>query len=508
MDFVGAKAKYSIVVLGSAPQVGDSSGLRLADAYHPLLLQKHRRNEITPLTMELADEFRTLIITGPNAGGKSVAMKTVGLLCIMAQSGCHIPASPETRLPLFTDLFVDMGDEQSIENDLSSFSSHLKNLKLICDQVNPSSLVLIDEIASGTDPQEGAALASAILELLTRAGCLTIVTTHHGMLKTFAFENPAVQNGGMEFNQESLTPTYRFRAGVPGSSYALEMADRMLLPRQIIERSRQLKGKESSKLEDLILALEQQSQELRGAIEKSRAEGEEYRRLKTDYQEKVKHIQQELRDTKAQALLQAKQILAEANSLVERTIMEIKESGASKEAVRAVKKELAALRTHFESEEESPQPGPEQSDRKSIEIGDRVRLKSTSAVGEVGAIIDDRTVQVLVGSLKVIVPVQDVEITLIKTEKRLYQETNIDSHDVIREIDLRGLFGDEAIAQIDKLLDSALLSGLTRVEIIHGKGTGALRKRVSEYLKKNSQIKSFRLGEWNEGGGGVTVVEL
>ncbi len=508
LDFDLAKAKYSIVILGAAPRVGVNGNLRLLEAYHPLLLQKHKRSEIMPLTLELTGGHRTLIITGPNAGGKSVAMKTVGLLSLLAQSGCHIPASPETELPICSDIFVDMGDEQSIEHDLSSFSSHLQNLKLICDGVNASSLVLIDEIASGTDPQEGAALASAILEFLTETGCLTIVTTHHGMLKTFAFENPAVQNGGMEFDQETLTPTYRFRAGVPGSSYALEMAERMMLPKQLIERSRQLKGRESTKLEDLLLDLEQQSQELRAAVEQNRVETASSRRLKEDYEVKLKLVQRELRDAKSQAMLEGKRILEDANTLVERTILQIRESGASKEAVRAARKELVDRHSEYSGAEKALEEASPSIPTRPIVVGDRVRIKSTSARGEVLAMVDERTLLVLMGNLKVKVATQDLEITLDKEEKFLYRTPMPEISNVQREIDLRGLFGDEAIAQIEKFLDTAMLSGLTRVDIIHGKGSGALRKRVAEFLKHNPQVKSFRLGEWNEGGGGVTVVEL
>lgn len=508
LDFVRAKAKYSIIVIGCAPQIGNTRSLRLLDSYHPLLLQKHRRSEITPLTMELSEEYRTLIITGPNAGGKSVAMKTAGLLCAMAQSGCHIPASPETHLPLFTDLFVDVGDEQSIEQDLSSFSSHLRNLKLITDSVNATSLVLIDEIASGTDPQEGAALASAILELLTATGCLTIVTTHHGMLKTFAFENPAVQNGGMEFNQESLTPTYRFRPGVPGSSYAFEMADRMQLPRQIIIRSRELKGKESSKLEDLILALEQQSRELREEVARNITESSAAKRLKEEYESKLKSLKKDLLSAKAQAALEAKEILQQANGLVERTVMEIRQSGASRDSVRTAKKAIQDLSAQFDQMESPAETSEIDAPSLPIGIGDQVRLKSTSARGEVASWVDDRTALVVIGNLRVKVPVRDLELTSEKKEKTMYHEPLRDVSDVQREIDLRGLYGDEAISQIEKFLDSAMLSGLTRVDIIHGKGSGALRKRISEFLKKNPHIKSYRLGEWNEGGGGVTVVEL
>jgi DNA mismatch repair protein MutS2 len=328
------------------------------------------------------------------------------------------------------------------------------------------------------------------------------------MLKTFAFENAAVQNGGMEFNQKTLTPTYRFRSGVPGSSYALEMAERMRLPRQILDRSRELKGRESSKLEDLILALEQQSQELRISIDRNRTEKIELETLKKDYQERRKSIQQEQKTARLQAASEAKEILAKANTLVERTVMEIKTSGASKESVRSAKKELLALHLDLAGTMDSLAPAEDSAPARAFEVGDAVRIKSTSARGEVASKVDEQTVLVLIGSLKVRVSLQDLEISLEKERKFSYNEPVKAASEVQREIDLRGLYGDEAIAQIEKFLDGALLSGLTRVDIIHGKGSGALRKRVAEYLKRNRHIKSFRLGEWNEGGGGVTVVEL
>ena len=249
LDQLQAMARHSLAMKGAEPKITDGKFIRLIQAYHPILLERHKREEVVPLNVEIGAECRTIVITGPNAGGKSVAMKTVGLLAILAQSGCHIPASAESELPVFSEIFVEVGDEQSIENDLSSFSSHLTNLKLIVEEATRASLVLIDEIASGTDPTEGSAIAAAVLERLTSKECTTIVTTHHGALKSFAYETSHVENAAMEFDSGTLTPTYRFRLGIPGSSYAIEMAERIKFQVGVVQRARELRGVEGNKLE-------------------------------------------------------------------------------------------------------------------------------------------------------------------------------------------------------------------------------------------------------------------
>ncbi len=262
LDLTFAKAKYSIEVIGNPPAISTAPRLRLFQARHPVMLQRHRREEVIPFDLELGGDIRTLVITGPNAGGKSVAMKSIGLLALCAQSGLHIPAAPESELCVFESVFVDIGDEQSIENDLSTYSSHLLRMRDILFGATDRSLVLIDEIGAGTDPAEGGALAASILHDLTWRGSTTVATTHHGMLKAFAHETKGVSNASMEFDQETLKPTYRFRFGVPGSSYALELAKRLELPVSVVEKARELVGDEKIKLESLLTELERQSQEI------------------------------------------------------------------------------------------------------------------------------------------------------------------------------------------------------------------------------------------------------
>ena len=507
LDFILAKAKYSVELKGSAPVVTDDGTLQLRSAYHPILLQKSRHQRVVPLDLSLGGEVNTIIITGPNAGGKSVAMKTVGLLSILAQAGCHIPASPESVIRIFNDLYVDMGDEQSIEKDLSSFSSHLQNLKYIAGNADSRSLVLIDEIGSGTDPLEGSAIAAAILETLTDRGCSVIATTHHGSLKSFAFEHPHIENGAMEFDQSTLSPTYRFKYGVPGSSYAIEMAERMDLDRAILARAKELKGTQQTNLEALILDLEKKSQELQAKLGAITGEREELRASIASYESKITSLRKEISQIRSEAVHEARDLVENSKKTIERVVREIKETSASKGAIAQAKDDLQKLRNTIAATvvppvEEREEPAG------AITAGMYVRLKESTTEGEVVELDSSGLATVVSGPLRLKVPVA----RLLPVKRR----STPSAPAVIPEqeqafkpsIDLRGMYGDEAVDAVAKAIDTAILHGVHRLDIIHGKGTGALRKRITEYLKNNSTIKSFRLGEWNEGGTGVTVIEL
>ncbi len=506
LDFIQAKAKYSIEILGVEPRLQEEGRLRLVDAYHPVILLRHKRHEVVPLTLELGPETRTLIITGPNSGGKTVALKTVGLLSLLVQSGIHIPASPETEMKLFDEVFAEIGDEQSIENDLSSFSSHLANLKEILDHANGSSLVLIDEICSNTDPSEGASLGAAVIEDLTERGCLSVITTHHGSLKAFAAENSKIRNGAMEFDQATLRPSYRFQAGIPGSSYAIEMAQRMELPDRIIDRSKSLKGNDANRLEQLITDLESKRQELKNTLQKEGAEQNRLSELTRTYEARMNQLAAEIREIKAKAAEEAARIVDKAGATVERAVRQIRERSAESSSIGAAKSEIASLKSDLASFKKELEVKVERAfDPK---VGSHVRLKHSDTVGEVVSVLDRGTYLVLAGGLRIKVAKDD----LLPASEAPSQarggyvlETPLET---ARAIDLRGMYGDEAIAAVEKFLSDALVSGLHRVDIIHGKGTGALRKRISAFLKENPAVKTFRLGEWNEGGAGVTVVEL
>lgn len=506
LDFIQAKAKFSIEVLGNEPRVKNDGCTRLEACYHPILLQKHSRNEVVPLAIELGGRVNTLVITGPNAGGKSVSMKTVGLLIVLAQAGCHIPASADSEIRLVTDMFVEMGDEQSIENDLSSFSSHLTHLKYILDYANTSSMVLIDEIGSGTDPSEGGSIAAAVLEHLSMVGCLTIVTTHHGALKTLAYENPRCENGAMEFDQASLTPTYRFRAGIPGSSYAVEMAERLHLPQPIIARAKHLRGSETNMIDKLLSDLERQSQEMRADLKQVKADQQLYMSLRQLYDSKVKFAEKEVKDIKTEAILEAQQLVDKANTTIEKTIREIKEHSASKDVIKSGKEAIRSIEKEFRQAEKTLSDN--KLERTDFQIGDKVQLRNTASSGEVVGRPDADHVLVIIGAIKVIVSRDEVQLAPTGAQEYLRKPAVDLGVAAQREIDLRGMYGDEAIKAIEKFFDQAILSGLNRVNLIHGKGTGALRRKVNEYLKNNRAVKAFRMGEWNEGGSGVTMVDL
>ncbi|MBI5020993.1 MAG: endonuclease MutS2 [Ignavibacteriales bacterium] len=506
IDFIQAKAKYSIAVMGSEPIVKPAGRYKLDQAYHPLLLQKHARKEIQPLNIDIPDECYTVLITGPNAGGKSVAMKTVGILSLLVQSGCHIPASPESEIRIFNKIFVDMGDEQSIEDDLSSFSSHLKNLKEILTESDDESLVLIDEIGSGTDPVEGSSIAAALLEKLTERMSLNIITTHHGALKAHAFETKGMQNAAMEFDQGTLKPTYKFRLGVPGSSFAIERAERMNMPSDVITKARILKGSDANKLENLIIDLERQSQELQIKLEKVNSEKSKLDILNSNYQNKITSLEKEIKVIKARALDEAKNILRDANRLIENSVREIRETSANRLIVRKAKEEIKKAKENITDILQNVNPSATYPD---LKPGDQVHLKEGKSIGEIVSKFDDDYYIIQAGDLRLKIHRKELEISHTRNERKVFSNApNLEQKNLKREIDLRGMYADEAIPAVDKFIDDAILTGLNRIDIIHGKGTGALRKKITEHLKNKSAIKSFRLGEWNEGGTGVTVVEL
>ena len=504
LDLIFAKAKYSIEVLGNPPAISDDIHFRLFQARHPVLLQRHRREEVVPLDLELGGDIRTLVITGPNAGGKSVAMKSIGLLALCAQAGLHIPAAPESELCIFDGIFVDIGDEQSIEDDLSTYSSHLLRMRDILAGAGSRSLVLVDEIGAGTDPAEGGALAASILTELTRRGSITVATTHHGMLKAFAHETPGVSNASMEFDQETLKPTYRFRFGIPGSSYALELAKRLELPMSVVNKAREFVGDQKVKLENLLAELERQSQEYRGQLQQVSSERDHLNSLVRAYEQKTKDLRTELQVMKKQAVDEAKEIVRGAQSLIERTVKDIRESSAEKTTVQSARENVHQMKKKIEDLITAETPVIP----KDLQIGDLVRAKDTSQEGEIVE-LKPPFATVLIGNTRLKVRLDTLQkVKSRQTTASASSGSSIYAPEGKNEIDLRGMMGDEAIGHVERFLDDAIVAGLHRVDIIHGKGTGALRKRIGEFLKTYPHIKAYRLGEWNEGGSGVTVVEF
>jgi len=461
------------------------------------------------------------VITGPNTGGKTVTLKTMGLFVLMAQAGLHLPAGHGTRMGIFDQVFVDIGDEQSIEQSLSTFSSHMTNIVRILDSIEGNALVLLDELGAGTDPTEGAALAMSILEHLHARGAKTVATTHYSELKTFAYTRPRVENASVEFDVQTLQPTYRLLIGVPGSSNAFEISRRLGLSLLIVERARQFITKEQEKVEDLIAGINAARLE----IERERQEAARLRReaeeLKAEYQRRYGDAQKKAEEAVARARAQAAQILAQAKREADAVIAELKAAvkqqreAERNEAIQAARRRLAAARQAVEGSGPVRRTGEPPKD---LKPGDAVTLVSLGQTGYVLAEPDTAgNVLVQVGILKVSVPLTDLAraeepappaqpVTSARQEAR--RTALAKAREVPAEIDLRGLTVDEALEKVEKYLDDAVLAGAPQVRIIHGKGTGALRRAIAERLRTHPHVTSFRLGMMEEGGDGVTIAKL
>lgn len=514
-DSLHARAMYARDMQATIPTLRTEGALELRQARHPILLQVKNRASVVPLDLDLGDGFTTLVITGPNAGGKSVAMKTVGLVALMAQSGIPVPCAEESVLPMYADVHVDIGDEQSVENDLSTFSSHVQRLARIVDHAGRRSLVLIDEIGTGTDPAEGSALGAAILEHLTGRGAHVIATTHHGMLKAFAHEHPSMENAAMEFDVSTLQPTYRFRSGLPGSSYAFEITRRHGMRDAVISRARELVGTRSDALEHLLVEVERNAHELAARIRQAEERGREQEALAEDYRSRLAALKRETKELRRQAAEEAERLLDEANATIERTVRELRESQASSEAIRQARDATASARQKMNavraevSASEQPVREPASVDDVPIVIGDTVAMRSNPAVK--GAVVEaakDGFLTVAFGMMKM--RVREDELVRRAGSPASTPLPIAPAREAVprNEIDLRGMYGDDAVKALESWLYDAWTAGFKRVDIIHGKGTGALRARVHAWLRTVDFVVQFRLGEWNEGSTGVTVVEL
>lgn len=528
LEAIYAKSRYAVSIEASAPTIQahrdpKDAVIVLHEARHPFLISKLGRAKTMPFSMTLDDAKRTLVLTGPNAGGKTVLLKTVGILLLMSHSGIPIPAMPDAILPSVDGLYVDIGDAQSIADDLSTFSSHIRSLKEIIEQANEYSVVLLDEIGSGTAPEEGGALAESILEHLTKNAGFTIATTHYGRLAAFAETYEGAINGSMEFSEADLKPTYRFRIGIPGSSHAFDIAERYELPKRIITHARQIAGGKSSRLEDLIHSLSAKEQEIairKAEIEKelgrSRIERLEYERLSGEITSQKKKIL-------AEASNKADELLTKANSYVERAIREAREAAvpAPKDHAKEAATQLADLRREQkieleeivkEVEEHKMQSAPKVKVDLELKVGAKVKLLSNPAqMGDVVAIKGSEA-EVMFGSMKMKAKLSQLEV--ISNKEARHEDRKIKQFGTFFDdafsprIDLRGKYGDEGVTEVEKFIATANARGLNKVEILHGTGTGALGRRIHQSLKSNPDVAAFRFGERTEGGMGVTIVEL
>ncbi|MGI6539978.1 MAG: endonuclease MutS2 [Bacillota bacterium] len=559
IDFIMAKGRLSQRMGASVPQLNDMGHINLIAARHPLL-----KGDVVPIDAYLGQTFTTLVITGPNTGGKTVTLKTIGLITLMAQSGLHIPAEPGSDVAVFSKVFADIGDEQSIEQSLSTFSSHMTHIVAIMSMVDHDSLVLLDELGAGTDPQEGAALAMAILETLHLTGARTVATTHYSELKIFAHTTEGLSNASVEFDVETLCPTYRLSIGVPGASNAFAIAERLGLPEEVLDRARSLVGTGGQRMELMITNLKEECDRAETAREDAEKLRSRYLRLKDEYEEQTRRLRSERSEIMRAARAEAESIIQEARKESERIIGRLRaiqaqqelvakrlveeevitedslprsavcgEASLPDEAIRAARRDLEALR---EITRELTAVAPE-SDREvttiadvhddgwssRIEQGDDVEVV---ALGQKGVVLDQlgpdeymigigpMRVNVNRGSIRKLRSSQAEEPDRGYGRRGTMREPGSVSFETQKaatigaELDLRGMRVEEALFAVDKYLDDAVLAGIQKARIIHGKGTGALRDAVTEQLGSDPRVASFRFGLAGEGGDGVTVVSF
>ncbi len=506
IDEIFALAKYSIEIVGSFPSFEENEPIRLMDARHPILLKRMGREKTIPLNIKI-DKEKVIIITGPNAGGKTVVLKNFGLQILMALSGIHIPASPDSNIHFFEQILIDIGDKQSIEDDLSTFSSHLSNIKRILEKANKKSLVLLDEIGTGTDPEEGSALAASVLQKLNKKNAVVLASTHHGNLKILANEVEGFQNASMEFDTENLIPTYRFRQGLPGSSYAFEIASRIGLPDEVIKQAEYYLDDDKIKLEEFLIDIEKKSFTVNKRLNELEIENTRLKGLSQLYEKKISELEKQKKEILKEAKLKAENYLKDINKQFEATIKNIRESNASKEVIKKEKKKIEQLK---KMEEIKVEEEPEIIEGK-ISIGDYVVLKNSNTGGEVIEIDEEKgRVSIVSGSLKIQVKIKDIAKAKRpkKIKKSIYDTNKLISNLVSTRLDIRGKKPEEAEYEVIKFLDDAYSSNVERVEILHGKGTGALKQTVHQILKKSDQVKDFYFAKIEMGGEGITVIEL
>ncbi|RGZ01282.1 endonuclease MutS2 [Clostridium sp. AM58-1XD] len=517
LDFIFAKAALSRHYRCSAPVFNRNHYINIKDGRHPLL----NPDTVVPINISLGKDFDLLIVTGPNTGGKTVSLKTVGLFTLMGQAGLHIPAFDGSQLSVFEEIFADIGDEQSIEQSLSTFSSHMTNIVRILEQADSNSLCLFDELGAGTDPTEGAALAIAILSFLHNMKCRTMATTHYSELKVFALTTPGVENACCEFSVETLRPTYRLLIGIPGKSNAFAISQKLGLPSYIIDDARTHLEAKDETFEDLIAHLE----ESRVTIEKEREEIQAYKaeieQLKSRLEKKEERLDERRETFIHDAKEEAQRILREAKETADQTIRSINKLGDSAGLSKQLEAERTKLREKLGDVEKDLTLGNRQKQKpaksvspKKLKIGDGVRVLTMNLNGTVSSLPNARgDLYVQMGILRSLVNIKDLELldepvltgpALSKTGSGKIRMSK--SGSISPEVNLIGMTVDEALPVLDKYLDDAYLSHLNQVRVVHGRGTGALKAGVHKHLKKLKYVKEFRLGEFGEGDTGVTIV--
>ena len=517
LDFIFAKGALALDMNASQPIFNTEGRIHIREGRHPLLDKKN----VVPITLTLGDTFDLLIVTGPNTGGKTVSLKTVGLFTLMGQAGLHIPALDRSELAVFHDVYADIGDEQSIEQSLSTFSSHMTNIVSFLKQVDEHSLVIFDELGAGTDPTEGAALATSILNHLHSRGIRTMATTHYSELKVYALSTPGVENASCEFDVETLRPTYRLLIGIPGKSNAFAIASRLGIPDYIIEDAKTHLTEQDESFEDILTNLETSRKTLDKERETIAAYKREIERLKMETSQKQEKLEAQRDRILREANEKAHAILEDAKETADETMRNFHKFGKANISAAEMEKERERLRKKMAKTRSGMTPEPAKPKKQykpsDFKLGESVKVLSMNLTGSVVSLPDAKgNLDVQMGILRSKVNISDLEIIdekpnyLQKTAKRTGKgkiKMN-KSLTVATEINLLGKTVDEAVAELDKYLDDASLAHLNSVRIVHGKGTGALRQGIHKYLKRQKHVKSFRLGAFGEGDAGVTIAEL
>lgn len=517
LDFIMAKGKLSRLLAGEEPRINQEGILDLREARHPLIDPK----KVVPISVSAGQGYRTLVVTGPNTGGKTVTLKTVGLLSLMAQSGLHIPAGSQSQLPVFTDVFADIGDEQSIEQSLSTFSSHMRNIVEIVEKADDRSLVLVDELGAGTDPTEGAALAISILETLYRAGAMTIATTHYNEIKKYALSTDGVENASMEFDVETLSPTYRLSIGVPGKSNAFEISRKLGLSGEMIARAGQLLERDDIAFEDVLSAIEADKKKAEAERDEAMMINIAMKKKQEELERQAEALSKKKEKMIADAREEAREILRDARRTASDVQKELKELakldslGERNKRFEKSRRKLKETESKYEEKiirraNNHPVSAGE------IKIGDRVKVLSLDQNGEVLSLPDEKGyLLVKIGIMKASLSVDDLMLINDGTQKKkLPKKTGYGglykakAQNVSVSVNVQGENLDDAVMDVDKYLDDAYVAGLKEVTVIHGRGEGILKSGLRDMMKRHKHVASFRKGNYNEGGEGVTIVKL
>lgn len=522
LDFILARGQLSLVYKGREPLLNNRGLIFISGGRHPLLSPE----KVVPTDVHLGRDFNTLVITGPNTGGKTVTLKTIGLFTLMAQCGLHVPAKRGTELSVFKGIWADIGDEQDIAQSLSTFSGHMTNIIKILQEAGPSSLVLLDELGAGTDPSEGSALAMAVLEELHARGARTVATTHINELKVFAHLRDGMENASVEFNPQTLGPTYRLLIGVPGQSNALTVARKLGMTPDIITRARSYMQKELLNLEEVVSGLVEEKRRFTQDNEKIKEMKGRLHFLLQELQNEKEELERQKRETLTRARQEARETIRAAQRKTEEVFKKLKQverqqfNKESLQMLQETRQELKVLREEYEEECREAERGIPLSPQE-IKIGQAVYVRSLRCPGKITKVLSSKDVQVQAGMLKINTRPEDLEKqrqSIEKEEKSSWagkgkaSRSNLallwEKSAVSRSLDLRGLTLEEAIYKVDKHLDDSILANLNEIEIIHGKGTGRLRQGIHLYLEEKEQVANYRLGGEGEGGSGVTIVQL